>query len=249
MLRLVMLMLLLGARSQCFSADDDTHHLQEWQMESLNHLGYGFANLLTHEHCYALEEFQKANSLLDLSDNSSSLISFLICFGQSIAYDALGFSEKCNQAIGSLFFAMNRFDEDDPGFDFEAGSGSFEYDSSVNFLRDLVTIAPSREVRELLNALIDDIEEQLLPDFTFAKRPVLGSTDYVFQRDSNDLTVNQCKSFWKKFEKSLRKIGEFLGILEKISKDMKNIKKNIDDMRASNQYQNPHYVDPNMRIN
>ncbi len=186
MLKLVIFMFFLGMGSTCFSEDDKQHQLKEWQSESLNHLGYGFGNLLTHEHCIALEEFQKASSLLDHSDNFSSLISFLICFGQSIAYDALGFSEQCKQAIGSLFFAMNRFDDEDSGFDFEVDPGTFKNDSSISFLRDLIAIAPSREVRELLNGLVEDIEEELISAFTFAKQ-VLGSADYVFHYNSNNL--------------------------------------------------------------
>jgi hypothetical protein len=246
LLRLVLVVLLLGLGSLCFSSDG-RHNLKEWQSESLNHLGYGYDNLLAHDPCGALEEFQKANSLLDRSDNSASVISFLISFGQSIAYDALGFSEHCTQAVGSMFFAMNSYDEDVSEVELET-DGLPEYDSSIGFLRDLITIAPSYEAQELLTSLVDEIEEQLLPDFKFAKQPVLGSADYIFDCKTNDFTSFQCKSFWKKFTKWANRVLEFLHLAEKASDHAKNIKKNIDEIRNSNQYQDPHYVNPNMRV-
>ncbi len=61
------------------------HPLQEWQNEALLHFGYGNAHLLLDEPWQALEQFQKANLLLDKSDSSSYPIGFLITFGQVIA--------------------------------------------------------------------------------------------------------------------------------------------------------------------
>jgi hypothetical protein len=247
-LRLVLFVLLVGLGSPCFSTDG-RHNLKEWQSESLNHLGYGYDSLLSHDLCGALEEFQKANSLLDRSDNSSSVISFLISFGQSIAYDALGFSEHCTQAVGSMFFAMNSYDEDMSEVELETDYSSPEYDSSIGFLRALIAIAPSYEAQELLTSLIDEIVEQSLPEFKFAKPPILGSADYIFDYETNDFTFNQSKSWWKKLKKWTREVLEYMHILKEVTEEAKHIKRNVDEIRNSNQYRDPRYINPNMRVN
>lgn len=246
MVRVVLFLLFLGLASSSF-ATDGRCSLKEWQPQSLNHIGYGYDHLLAHDLCGALEEFQKANSLLDHSDNSSSVMSFLISFGQSIAYDALGFSERCTQAIGSMFFAMNSYDEDLSEIGSERECSSPEYDSSIDFLRTLIAIAPSYQAQELLTSLVNEIEEQLLPEFKFAKSPLLGSPDYIFDYRTNDFTFNQCKSFWKKLKKWGRELLEALHILKEASEHAKHIKRNIDEIRDSNRYHNPRDINPNFR--
>lgn len=178
MLRLIVLRLFfgiacLGIGLPCF-AEEFEPTLKEWQSESLTYLGNGNAHLLAHEPWQALENFQKASALLDPTDNSSFVIGFLISFGQAIAYDCLGFHGKCKEAIGSLFLAISGYDdEESPETGLNTDSNSHEYESSVQFLRNLAVIAPSLEVRELLLSLIDDMESESLPSFEFAKSPCL----------------------------------------------------------------------------
>ncbi len=93
-LRLTVVLVFLGMGFPCFS-EEFQRDLKEWQSESLMHLGNGTANLLSHEPWHALEDFQRASTFLDPSDNSSFVIGFLISFGQAIAYDCLGFQENC----------------------------------------------------------------------------------------------------------------------------------------------------------
>lgn len=118
----------------------------------------------------------------------------------------------------------------------------------MEFLRNIADIAPSREVRELLFSLIDEMAEELVPAFEFARSPILDSADWDFDYGGDNASITQCKSWWKKLKKCLREVGEFLHLLEKASKSAKNIKRNLDDIRRSNQYNNPRYLDPNYKI-
>jgi hypothetical protein len=144
------------------------HPLQEWQNEVLLHFGYGNTHLLLHEPWQALDQFQRANSLLDKSNSSSCPIGFLITFGQVIAYDCLGFHDQCRQAIGSLFLNINEYDDGDDLHSEEDESSQTACEESkiaLQFLKNLAVLAPSSEVRELLFSLIEYMAEELLPAF------------------------------------------------------------------------------------
>ena len=247
-LRLFFLVACLAVGLPCF-AEESESFLKEWQSESLTYIGNGNAHLLAHEPWQALENYQKANEFLDLTDNSSFVLGFLISFGQAVAYDCLGFHGKCKQAIGSLFFAINGYDSEEPaGVDQNPDSNSHEYESSVQFLRDLAAIAPSLEVRELLFSIIDDIESELHPSFEFAKSAHLGNGDWTFDYGTDNVSITQCKSFYKKFIKFLNKICEALHIIDKTTKAMKEINQNFQDLKRSSQYNDPRYASPGYRI-
>lgn len=249
LLRLFFAVACLGIELSCF-AQELHPALKEWQNESLTHLSNGTINLLSHEPWHALENFQKASTLLDMSDHSSLIINFLIFFGQAVAYDCLGFHEQCKQAIGSLFFSINGYDSDVSTTDGQyIDSNSHEYASSVQFLRNLAAIAPSYEVRELLFSIIDEIANELLPSFEFAKSPCLGNGDWVFDYGTEDVSITQCKSLWKKFKKWCHEIGELLRLIEKATDAAKGIKRNIDELHRSNQYNDPRNLTPDYIIN
>lgn len=248
-LSLILVVTFFGIGCPCFS-EEIRPNLKEWQSESLIHLGLGNAHLLAHEPWQALEDFQRASSLLNPSDNSSFVISFLISFGQAIAYDYLEFRDQCKQAIGSLFFAFDGYDdEESTETGEESNFNSQESGSSLELLRNLASIAPSPEVRELLFSIVDEIEEELLPSFEFAKSPFLGNTDWFFEYETDNVSIAQCKSWWKKAKKWGYEILEFLHLVEKATKTAKDIKKNLEGLRNSNQYQNSQQFESNYRIN
>ena len=98
-MRLILIIVFVGSGIFCFS-EEETVIENQWQVESLIYLEKGNEYLFLHEPISALENFQRASSFLDTSDNSANVIGFLISFGQVIAYDILGFREHCKQSLG-----------------------------------------------------------------------------------------------------------------------------------------------------
>ena len=231
MIRVVLATLLLGIWLPCFS-EESRNDLKEWQSESLQHFIYGSAHLLSHEPWRALEDFQTAIECLDKSDRSPSAISFLISFGQVIAYDVLGFREQCKQTIGTLFLAVNECDDQDQDDGINTNkdfSVANEYEEAVDFFRDLAAIAPSPDVRELLFSFIDEIADEVLPAFKFAEAHFLGKTDWDFDYGKDDVSIMQCKSWWKKFKKCCYEVLELLGIASEAYKKLNEIKKSHEE--------------------
>jgi hypothetical protein len=228
MLRVVLVILLLGIWFPCFS-EESRDDLREWQSESLEYFIYGSAHLLEHEPWRALENFQTATDHLD---RSSSAMSFLVSFGQVIAYDVLGFKEQCKQAIGSLFLAVNEGDKEDQEAEMNTNrefSISGEYEEAVGFFRDLAAVAPSPDVRELLFSFIDEIAEEALPAFKIAKAPLFGKADWDFDYGKDDGSMMQCKSWWKKFKKWCYEVIEVLGIASDAYKKINDIRKSHEE--------------------
>lgn len=235
----ISLCLMLGV--PCFSAEFQ-HDLKEWQSECLLHLGYGNAGLLLDEPLYALEEFQKATTLLDTSDNSSSIISFLISFGQAIAFDCLGLKEHCRESIGSLFLAINEYDEEEELTDIDEQSipNFVENKAAIEFLRDLVSVAPSPEIRELLFSFIEDMAEELLPTFEFAEQPFFEKTNWKVDDGKDGVHIQQCKkkSWWKKFRKWCSEAAAWVHDVVKIAKGAKEVKDVYEDWKKKNEQRN-----------
>lgn len=149
-----------------------------------------------------------------------------------------------------MFLAIDEYDEEESiDTNQETDSNPQENESSVEFLRNLAAIAPTHEVRELLFSIIDGIAEELLPAFEFAKLPNLGDRDWVFDYGTDDVSITQCKSWFKKFMKWCHDVGVLLKIAKDASDNLKGIKQNFDDMKASNNYHDQRYIDPNYTIN
>jgi hypothetical protein len=155
MIKWVLTVMLLIIGFPTFS-DEFQHSLQDWQTEALLHLGYGNAHLLSHKPWQALEHFQKAMSLLDESDDSSCLIGFLITFSQVIAYDFLGFRDQCKQSIGSLFLAINAYDNGEDVL-FENNEPMAEKNGgdkiAIQFLQALAILTPSPRLCTFLGSI------------------------------------------------------------------------------------------------
>ena len=219
--------------------------LQEWQNEALLYFSYGNVHLLSHEPWKALEQFQRANSLLDKSDSSSCPIGFLITFGQVIAYDCLGFHDQCKQAIGSLFLNFNEYDDGDdlPSEKDECSQTTYEESKvALQFLQNLAILAPSSEIRELLFSLIEDMAEELLPAFQFADPLPLGG-DLLFSSAQDDYSIEFCKhkSFWKKFTKWCLEVKDWIDTVLKIIKGANDIKEAYNKWKKSSQYNGMSY--------
>jgi hypothetical protein len=149
-----------------------------------------------------------------------------------IAYDILGFRDQCKQTIGSLFLAVNEYDDEDkdaeinPNKDFSVAN---EYEEAVDFFRALAAVAPSPDVREFLFSLIDEIVEEVLPAFKFDKAPFLGKVDWDFDYGKDKVSIMHCKSWWKKFKKCCYEILEFLGIASEAYKKINEIRKSHEE--------------------
>lgn len=251
MFKMVLVLLIFGMGTPCFS-EESRRDLKEWQIEHLQYFMNGSVNLLSDEPWQALENFQKAASLIEKTDEFSFASGFLVAFGQAIAFDVLGFTEQCRQSVCSMIFAINRYDDEDTSVQLNKNSHRIDdSDEIVNFLRNLAEIAPSRDVRELLFSFVDEIAEELNPAFEFGQPAVLGKVDWGFDDGKNNASTELCKSWWKKMKEWGRELCEFLGIVSEGCKKANEIKKEIKEWKRNNQNPPPgynYYIDPNTRM-
>lgn len=238
MIRWIFALLLLVVKYPGFAEEDLHYHLQDWQNKALSHLAQGNMHLLAHEPWRTLEDLQWANACLDTSDTSSSPIGFLITFSQVIAYDCLGFHDQCKQAIGSLFITINENGEDngtaseDQSF---ANEKNEDTEFAIQFLQKLVVLAPSTEVRALLLSLVEDIAKEMLPAFEFADQSLLEN-QLIFSYSQDQFSIDFCKhkSFWKKFRKWCKDVGEWLHDVYLICKGINEVKKAYEESKKNN---------------
>jgi hypothetical protein len=188
---------------------------------------------------HALEDLQWANAYLDTSDASSNPIGFLITFSEVIAYDCLGFRDQCKQAIGSLLITINENEESDVGV-FEnqqpVNEKSDDTQLAIQFLKKLVFLAPSTEVRDLLLSLVEDLAEDLLPAFEFADQPFLEYELFSFDYGQDQFSIDFCKhkSFWKRFRKWCREVGEWLHDVYMICKGINDVRQAYEEWKRNN---------------
>jgi hypothetical protein len=128
----------------------------EWYSESLTCWAQGGVRLVSHQPMRALEDFQKAASLIDSNDEFSYRAQFFIQFGKTIAYDMLGFDDQCKQSIGSMVLIMHRENSE------ESCPFTDQCQIAIKFLRKLVGNSPSFDVQSFLLAILDDAEEEWL---------------------------------------------------------------------------------------
>lgn len=129
----------------------------------------------------------------------------MITFSQVIAYDCLGFHDQCKQAVGSLFITINEKNETEDALSADQQSANEKNEDTefaIQFLQNLVVLAPSTDVRTLLLSLVEDIAEEMLPAFEFADQSLLGN-QLNFDYSQGQFSIDFCKhkSFWKKFRK------------------------------------------------
>lgn len=227
-------------------AEDLQHDLQDWQNEVLSHLAQGNVHLLSHEPLRALEDLQWANDHLDLSDASSSPIGFLITFSEVIAYDCLGFHDQCKRSIGSLFITINENEKDDPAVYENQQPANEKNDDTklaIQFLEKLVILAPSTGVRELLLSLVEDIAEEMLPAFEFADQTFLENELLSFDFGQDQFSFELCKhkSFWKRFRRWCKEIGEWMHDVYLICKGINDVKKAYEEWKRKNNEHNVSY--------
>lgn len=201
-----------------------------WQLESLDYLGLGNAHLLSHEPILALENYQKASAIIDRSDNFSCVISFLICFGEAISYDMLGFHEHSKQSIGSLLLTINEYEAKDiRGEDYQCiAQPSDELEGSIELLHVMASMAPSEDVREFLFSFVEAMAEEVLPPFKIPNQSAAKNASWEFDY-GDEVQWQKCKSFWKRMKHFFKEAAEALKYIAagyKSIKDMKDTHKN-----------------------
>jgi hypothetical protein len=224
MLRWVTLTLVfIGISLSCFS-EESHRELKAWQLESLQYFGNGSARILSHEPWQALEDLQRASLALDKTDPSSSVISFLIFFGQAIACDSLGFREHCNQSLGALLMAMNEYDDEEENLkDNEDHLSANESEEAIDFFEKLACCAPSLQVRQLLLSIVEEIAEDALPAFRFADSAACAA-DWVFDGGNGKIFIEPCKSWWSRCKKWAKEVLIFLGVVHEGYKKINDIR-------------------------
>jgi hypothetical protein len=159
MLKLAITSIFLGATLFSFSTEN-TSFFSEIKSDAndpfYQYIGFGSVNLFSGDYFAALENFNRAESFRE-----GPIELFWVSFGKAIAYDSLGMGDRCNQAIGSLFLTIYAFadEEDEESFEEEDDFTSQEATQAWEFMRQLASLAPSPNVRNLLVQLINDMEE------------------------------------------------------------------------------------------
>lgn len=211
MIRRICLVLFLGMISPCFSEEIEKTK-QEWYVESLYYLGNGHINLLMHEPAMALDNFQKATELLDESDkSSSSVIKFLISFGEAIAYDSLGLKEESIRSLGMLLIAFNEYEPEEIQDSHRNDDCSIpnHCEEAIEFLRAVVNVSPSSNIREVLFSLIDSMADELLHAFKLSDQSSFGRNEWYFDY-RQDFSIRLCDSSWDKYKNFCKWLYEFI---------------------------------------
>lgn len=150
MLRAILMAIFLGTGCVGFSEQLLPQALLQSQGDSLVYWGRGYANLLGNEPLRALENFRKSTAALNRPDDWAGAVSFMISFGEIVAYDMLGSRAECKQALGSLLLAASEDDEEDDEEEIA------DDEEGVEILLALANLAPSPDIRKLLFALLEE---------------------------------------------------------------------------------------------
>jgi len=135
-------------------------------------LGCAVETVIRNQPIEALEYFEHAQKLVNNLDCSYLPISFIISFGRAAIYDSIHRREQCLAALGSMFLATTGCDDKDddtPNMIEQLqynDENSIFYGQIIDILRSIAKIAPSDDVQTLLQAIVDDIEEELNDPFS-----------------------------------------------------------------------------------
>lgn len=212
MFRLLFTVTLLGIGIPCFS-EEMPQSVEEMNLHdesmALVYIGCGNANLLAHNFSLALEDFQRASSLLSKLETPMLEMAFLVSFGKAIASDNLGLKDQCQNAIGAMFFILNegQTDEESDGYDSGISDAILpnECEEAADIMKQLATLAPSTSVREILLSIVQEMSQELLPLFKIADPVPLSQSDWKYNSENTDASNELCKSWWKKIEKFANK--------------------------------------------
>lgn len=178
------------------------------ELSVLVHIGYGNEHLLSHQYQAALDDFQKASSLIEQLNQEWAELKFLIYFGKTIAYDNLKMHDECKQSLGALFFLMYVSEEED--------SQEIHPDPSINdskaaifFMSELAILSSSQQIRETLLHIVDEMSTELLPVFHLAD-PLSTENLWDFDHSNEKDSLELSKSFWKRMKKMLKKLPDIL---------------------------------------
>jgi hypothetical protein len=165
-------------------------------------VGCGNESLLSCNYSRALDEFDKASSLLKKLEEPCLELDFLISFGKVIAYDNLGLKQECQNSLTSLFLILNEEEDINENYELDNSTNQLpeEYAEADQIMKKLALLAYSPNIRGLLLSLLDEMFENLLPLFKIAEPAFLGQNDWKF--DTNTEAYNNlCKSFWKNLKR------------------------------------------------
>lgn len=231
-MRLIMIAVLLAFVNNCFSVESaSTAQNNESHQESLAviYIGCGNGNLLYQDYSSALEDFQRASSVLDKCDCHCPELDFLIAFGRVIAYDNLGLEDKCYATMTSLLRIFNeeKNADDDFGSNGLEDESSEYYEEAGELLRKLAGLASS-SVRNFLLSFVDEMSEELLPSFKVSDAVPLSQLSWKYN-NRNTATVDLCKSsFWKKVGKTAKGVYKAMMKTKQVIDFLKELKETFD---------------------
>jgi hypothetical protein len=207
----IFLIILLGIGLPCLSLESQNSkeiHLKDEDL-ALIHFIYGIENLLSKNFILALEDFEKASLLLERLSTDSLELDFLIDFGKIIAFDNLGLKNLCQKTMNSLVIILYKNGEDE-NFSMrrdETLPSLKEYEEAAEVLKTLTLLAPSTNVREFLQSLIDELSSHLYPLFKISKADFYNRSDWEYYNYENEASIYLCKSHtWEKLEKISKRI-------------------------------------------
>ena len=149
----------------------------------------GMAQLLLHNYSFALDELQRAEALLERSNEASPETEFLIRFGQAVAFDNLGNQAQANRMIELM---NQKFQECEPSDDLQMNTDIAEEMQAVDLMQQIALLAPS-----------DDVKARLLSFFESAHCEMIcchanNHSDYEANKHSSHV--------WKKVKKICKEI-------------------------------------------
>jgi len=189
--------------------------------KALLYVTCGYSNLISKNYQDAIEDYQKASSLLLNSDDSG--MDFLISFGTIVACDHLHLSQPAQRHTANIRNLISK------NFQGREDSQELIFQNDHQVVESLTALAhtsTSEATKHLLMSFISEI---------FPSEPVsLSSTSFkqvnlCALHSANPYEAQAGFSFWKKAEKLARRIARTWDKIYSIYKQMREVK---DDLKS-----------------
>jgi|GEM_PF-2690189 tetratricopeptide (TPR) repeat protein len=196
---------------------------------SLVYIGFGNESLSLKKFSSALDDFQKAFSLLGKPEDHPPELDVLILFGEVIAYDNLGLKDDCSKYLAILKSIINSDNEiEDSEFSYDYNNFSLEdYQEAIETTSDLyhlASIACSKEIKEelflIINKMFEEVQGQLYTG---------QNLEFQHKLTETKETVELCKAKWiKKIEKVAKNVYRIFKKVKEVWDFAKDINKTLN---------------------
>ena len=216
--------------SPCYSESSLEKFERHDESLSLVYIGCGNESLKLQKFSSALEDFQKASSLLGEPEDHPPELDVLILFGEVIAYDNIGSKDdclRCLRDLKSIINSENGVENSELSYDYNDFSLE-DYQEAIETTSDLcylASLACSQEVKEelflVINKMFEDIQGQLYTG---------QNLEFQYKLKETKEQVELCKAKWiKKLEKIAKRVYK---VFKKV-KEVWEFVKEVDEALSS----------------